>query len=323
MRCIINVVTQQFRIYLNKMARSMPTELPENIAESSSVEKILEDGFYLIIHRQRGQQPELYRRDLDNTHIQFHFCLKGRLQFTYNEGRYTLDLRNDQSLLLYNTLYDLPIHMEMDGGAVAVSLILTIRKFHALFSSEASYIRFLNPENRDKKYYAQESFPPAINVILSQIIQENLHTSVSNLFLRGKAFELLAHYFNRSEEATLERCPYMEDEDDVKKIRRAKDLVILQLAEPPGLQELAEEVGLPLKKLKSGFKQVYGTSVYGFLWEYKMDYARKLLETEQFSVNEVALRVGYSAASHFIAAFKKRFATTPKKYLMSLSAPAT
>ena len=91
------------------------------------------------------------------------------------------------------------------------------------------------------------------------------------------------------------------------------------MAEPPTLAELSEEIGLSLKKLKEGFKQVYGEPVYGFLFEYKMDYARKMLESGQYNVNEVGHRVGYSTASHFISAFKKKYGTTPKKYLMSLS----
>ena len=90
------------------------------------------------------------------------------------------------------------------------------------------------------------------------------------------------------------------------------------MAEPPSLQELSDEIGLSLKKLKEGFKEIYGETVFGFHFDYKMDYARKLLETGQHNVNEVGLRVGYSTASHFIAAFKKKFGTTPKKYIMSL-----
>jgi AraC-like DNA-binding protein len=50
-----------------------------------------------------------------------------------------------------------------------------------------------------------------------------------------------------------------------------------------------------------------------------MEVARKLLETNAHNVNEVGLKVGYSTASHFIAAFKKKYGTTPKKYLMGLS----
>jgi AraC-like DNA-binding protein len=48
-----------------------------------------------------------------------------------------------------------------------------------------------------------------------------------------------------------------------------------------------------------------------------MEYARKMLESNQYNVNEVGLKVGYSTSSHFIASFKKKFGTTPKKYLTS------
>ena len=102
-----------------------------------------------------------------------------------------------------------------------------------------------------------------------------------------------------------------------KKIKAAKDIVIQRIAEPPTLVELSLEIDLSLKKLKEGFKQIYGTTVYGFLFDYKMELARKLLESGAHNVNEVGLKVGYSTASHFIAAFKKHYGTTPKKYIQS------
>ena len=70
------------------------------------------------------------------------------------------------------------------------------------------------------------------------------------------------------------------------------------------------------------FKQIYGDTVYGFLFDYKMDYARKLLDSGSYNVNEVGLKIGYSTGSHFIAAFKKKFGTTPKKYLISINTNA-
>jgi AraC-like DNA-binding protein len=94
------------------------------------------------------------------------------------------------------------------------------------------------------------------------------------------------------------------DEDKLK-IKKAKEIIIANMAEPPGLQELADEIGLNLKKLKMGFKQIYGDTVYGFLFDYKMDFARKLLDSGSYNVNEVGLKIGYSTGSHFIAAFKR------------------
>ena len=91
------------------------------------------------------------------------------------------------------------------------------------------------------------------------------------------------------------------------------------MAEPPTLEALAAQVGINIKRLKEGFKQLYGQPVYSFLLDHKMDEAQRMLASQQYNVNEVGLRLGYSTSSHFIAAFKKKFGTTPKKYLMSLS----
>jgi len=158
--------------------------------------------------------------------------------------------------------------------------------------------------------------------VLSQLFNFNMHQSIRKLYFKGKVYELLSHYFNRAEDANTEQCPFLVDEDNVIKIRKAKDIVIANMAEPPGLQELADQVGINLKRLKMGFRQIYGDSVYSFLFDYKMEYARKLLDSGSYNVNEVGLKIGYSTSSHFIAAFKKKFGTTPKKYLMSINVNA-
>ena len=78
------------------------------------------------------------------------------------------------------------------------------------------------------------------------------------------------------------------------------------------------EVGLSLTKLKEGFKQIYGDSVFNFLLDYKLEESRKLLLSSDQNVSEIALQMGYSTSSHFIAAFKKKFGTTPKQYVKSM-----
>ena len=109
------------------------------------------------------------------------------------------------------------------------------------------------------------------------------------------------------------------DEENVRKIRKAKEIILAQMSEPPTLQELSSEIGLNIKKLKEGFKQIYGETVYGYLLDHKMNEARRMLNAKQHNINEISLRLGYSTSSHFISAFKKKFGTTPKKYLMSVS----
>lgn len=291
----------------------------ENVAKGSFAETQIDHDFSVLTYQNDRPFVEIVERNVDSNFIQFHFCLKGESKFIFNKGRYALDILEDNSLLLYNPQQDLPIHLEMHPNSSLVSVLISIKKFHGLFSQEADYISFLSDDNKDKKYYQDGKVSPSMAIVLTQLIHFSLNSSIKNLYYKGKAYELLSLYFNRNEDADIEQCPFLADEGNVIKIRKAKDIVISRMTEPPTLQELSEEIGLTLKKLKEGFKQIYGDSVFSFLFDYKMEVARKLLESNEYNVNEVGLKVGYSSSSHFIAAFKKKYGTTPKKYLMSLS----
>lgn len=291
----------------------------KNVATSAFNETYIEDGFFVLTYKNNEESVKILERDIDQSYIQFHFCTKGDAVFVFNEGRYRLDIKQDTSLLLYNPQRDLPIHLEVAPNSYLVSILISIHKFHSLFSQDANYVSFLTEENRNKKYYQDGSISPSIAIVLNQLLSFNLNVSIKPLYFKGKAYELLSLFFNRSEDADIEQCPFLVDEVNIAKLKKAKDIIIAQMAEPPSLQELADTIGLSLKKLKEGFKQIYGDSVYSFLFDYKMEVARKLLESGTYNVNEVGLKVGYSTSSHFIAAFKKKYGTTPKKYILKVS----
>lgn len=291
--------------------------LEKNIAGGYGKEIKIEEGFYILKFQNDSSENQQVIRDIDNSYIQFHFNLKGNSIFNFNKN-YKLPLSEENSLLLYNPVQNLPLNLDLGPKSWLISMLISIKKFHALFSEEADYISFLNGENSGKKYYKDGAISPSMAIVLNQIMNYNLTPSIKNLYHKSKAYELLSLYFNREGDPNLEQCPFLIDEENILKIRKAKDIIISKMAEPPTLQELADETGLSLKKLKDGFKQIYGDSVYHFLFDYKMEFARKLLDTGEFNVNEVGHKVGYSTSSHFIASFKKKFGTTPKKYVMSL-----
>lgn len=293
--------------------------LLENVAQGTFDETEIDEDFIVLLYKNESNQIQCVEREIDSDFIQFHFCLKGSVKFNFNSGRYVLDILEENSLLLYNPQRELPINIEINQKSWLITVLISIKKFHGLFSQEADYITFLSDDNKDKKYYKDGKISPSMAIVLNQLINYNLNQSIKNLYFKGKAYELLSLYFNRSDDANVEQCPFLVDESNVIKIRKAKDIIISKMAEPPTLQELSEEISLSLKKLKEGFKQIYGDSVYSFLFEYKMEFARKLLESGDYNVSEVGLKVGYSTASHFIAAFKKKYGITPKKYIMSIT----
>ncbi|URD47651.1 helix-turn-helix transcriptional regulator [Chroococcidiopsis sp. CCNUC1] len=71
-------------------------------------------------------------------------------------------------------------------------------------------------------------------------------------------------------------------------------------------------VGLSDRKLRRGFRDIFGTTVFGYLHDYRMEQARLLLSVNKMRVADVAQTVGYSHLGHFIASFKRKFGITPK-----------
>jgi AraC family transcriptional regulator, transcriptional activator of the genes for pyochelin and ferripyochelin receptors len=280
---------------------------------------IIERGFYILRYTNEEANAQRYEEQVSSEFIQFHFCQKGSGTFEFNGGSYQLPLMSKSVILLYNPQKALPIDLNLTSDSAVVSLVISIKKFHSLFSEDADHIHFLSPENNTKKYYDTRPISPAMSVVLSQILGTKVHESMQSLYFKGKVYELLSLFFNKSEDADVEQCPFLVDEENVRKIRKAKEIILNQMSEPPTLQALSAEIGLNINKLKEGFKQLYGDTVYGYLLDHKMNEARSMLNSKQFNVNEISLKLGYSTSSHFIAAFKKKFGTTPKKYLMSVS----
>jgi len=290
----------------------------KNVGKSTFEEINLEKGFYVLHFQNESNEVQSFEREINSTFIQIHFCLRGNSKFLFNTGAYSFDVLDNRSILLYNPQRKLPINLEIQPKTTLISLLISIEKFHSLFSKESGYIPFLSDENSNRKYYDDAEIKPTVSIVLQQIINSNINSSIRELYVKGKVYELLSLHFQKDETAEGEYCPFLVDEENVLKIRKAKEIIIENMAEPPTLQELANTVGLNIKKLKEGFKQIYGDTVFSFLFDYKMEHSRRLLETTQYNVNEVGLQVGYSTSSHFIAAFKKKFGTTPKKYVMSL-----
>jgi len=290
----------------------------KNIAIGAVQDFLVDEGIIFLKLLNNNDLESLFDYNIDKSHIQFHFCLKGDSKFQFNNGSYSFPVASGNSILLYNPNQELPIKASLASNSLVLSVLISIKKFHSLFSNQADQISFLNQDNIGNKFYKEKKLAPMISVVLNQMVQQSLHQSMYKLYLRAKVFELMSLYFNKDKEMDIEQCPFLVDDKNIKKIRNAKEIIISRMTEPPTLTDLASEVEISLKKLKEGFKQVYGASVYVFLLDYKMQVSKRLLSSGNYNVNEVALKVGYSTATHFINAFKKKFGTTPKKYLMSL-----
>lgn len=80
------------------------------------------------------------------------------------------------------------------------------------------------------------------------------------------------------------------------------------------MEELAEQFDLSVSALKKCFKGVYGTAIFTYMRNFRMDMAATLLAQTDESVTEIAGKVGYTNSSKFAEAFKSAKGKTPLAY---------
>ena len=100
-------------------------------------------------------------------------------------------------------------------------------------------------------------------------------------------------------------------------LEAARRLLLGNLAHPWSLKELAGEVGLTEKRLKTGFRAAFGTPVHAFLQGARLSRARQVLEAGNVSVTEASLAVGYANPSHFAYLYRRTFGATPSNRRVS------
>ena len=280
----------------------------------SFLESKIEDRFFLLKSKNEKDKNRSLKKDIDLNFIQFHFIVDGKATFSFNNGAYNMDVGNGKYIVLYNPKKKLPLNAVIYPKSNVLSILISIKKFHKLFSEDSNNIQFLKDENINQKYYYENKISNKIFLVLNELKRFDFNSSTKNLFIKAKVYELFSHLYNRNIDQNIEQCPFLTNEENFKKIQQAKNIVITNMTNPPTLNNLSVEINLSLKKLKEGFKKIYGKPVYQYLLEHKMELAKKLLSENNYNVNEVSIKLGYSTASHFITAFKKKYGLTPKNF---------
>jgi AraC-like DNA-binding protein len=127
-------------------------------------------------------------------------------------------------------------------------------------------------------------------------------------FSEGKGLE-----DNRVTEKNCAACNcYLPGEN--KMFYHAREIIERQHANPPSLHNLALMVGTNECKLKNGFKALFGTTVFRYLFDFRMKLACQYMLDTGLSIQDIALAVGYEHQSHFSTAFKRMYGISPQEY---------
>lgn len=104
-------------------------------------------------------------------------------------------------------------------------------------------------------------------------------------------------------------------------LHEARQRLLADMRAPPTLGELALAVGLSEKRLNTGFRLLFGGTVFEVLRNERLAHAHAVLQQEAVPLAEVARRVGYNHVSNFVTAFTERYGAPPRQYLNRTTRP--
>lgn len=130
--------------------------------------------------------------------------------------------------------------------------------------------------------------------------------SLEKLYLTSTAYELLYSWLKNYEDDKL-------PEEEVRYILLAQEYILDNLDKNFNLKTLAKIAKTNEKKFQQNFKTHFKQNPFEYILSKKLQHAKNLLATKEYTVNEIAKKVGYKHQSNFSIAFFKHFGFSPKE----------
>lgn len=99
-----------------------------------------------------------------------------------------------------------------------------------------------------------------------------------------------------------------------KPVEKCIEIIETRYEQNLSLETISTEIAVSKNYFCYLFKRETGMSVWGYLTQVRMDYAKKLLRNTDLKSYEIAFKVGYDNPSYFAKIFKKSEGCTPNEY---------
>lgn len=113
-------------------------------------------------------------------------------------------------------------------------------------------------------------------------------------------------------------CAAREGSAQRMQIDRVVEYIHGHYPEKLDVLKLAEVAALSASHFTRLFKASVGKPPMAFLTETRLEKAKALLRSREFSITEIAHRTGFSSSSHFASQFSARYKHTPRAYQKSM-----
>lgn len=177
---------------------------------------------------------------------------------------------------------------------------------------DPSLRRVIFPARESVAVSAPRAMSGAQRTLVASLAVPPVAAAAQSLWYQSKALELLSHFLFTPKDPELFCMRQKQVARD--RVERTKELLARDLANPPSLEQLGQEVGCSPFYLSRSFSREVGLTIPQFLRNLRMERAAELLRSGRYNVTEAATEVGYASLSHFSKAFCETIGCCPVLY---------
>jgi len=285
----------------------------------SSLKKNSFDGIRLLYGKLNFKKPVLVTVASSSPYIEMYFSLKGSRHMIFSQSRQQCMIPSGHHNMLY--IPDTEFYIEPDTtntSNISLQVQFTEEYFQRFLQMEDPlFVPFLEKIDKSSLSILSEHDMPITAEMyteLQDIVNCEKKGIFRQLFIETRVLNLLRLQFEQYEKLLVKKKYSFVKDYDIEKIYQVKEILDENINSSYSLKELAQKVGLNDFKLKKGFKEIFGITVFGYLSDLRMKIAKEMLSENNKSISEISEYCGYSFVQSFITAFKNKYGITPDKF---------
>ena len=293
---------------------------PDEVADGGVGTISFKNDFNLRINDSKFHRDYSVGSEIEHSEMEFCFCVSGKCMGESGCGD-KFFLENGKSGIFYSERPGTKIVFDSEDVYRAVVIQVKPHVLTGWFKTDRTCLSgaesFSGIRPKDYHFNVIQKIKSSSKMVIEQILNCPLCGNTAKLYLEAKAMELIAlmiHQMNISPEFSKSFQSFSPDKN---KIYEARDILVYDLENPPSLSKLCSLTGLNKNLLNKGFKEVFGSTVFDYLREFKLEKSKEWIEEEgrNTSITEIAFRAGYSQPASFSRAFSRKFGAPPKDFI--------
>ncbi|SJZ67923.1 AraC-type DNA-binding protein [Chitinophaga eiseniae] len=241
-------------------------------------------------------------------------CLNGQFRFSAG-GLGDFELAPGQAMLLFQPRPQSDLHLE-GGEEYAVVDIVMPGKYMQHFLLYYAVLADFSEKITDQAAACLTTFPIRLPVTTLHGIDKLLNCTymgtLRSMYVDARLMDIITEVLSLAEGNGKKEVSLSQDE--IERILEIRKMLIENIDKHYRIKDLSKMAYMNEYKLKRGFQQIVGASIFDYQLNHRMQAAQAQLLGTEMSLEEITEATGYQHLSSFINAFRQHFGETPAAF---------